>query len=347
MQETGEYTANLDHERKALASLKNNPLSRSSLRIIAMNADAAQNIPRARAAMALSSRTSRRDTLAQIWLLEKAAEQNDFDALLTHYDAAVTVTPELASVIHPILVATLEYDAARSALTPYIRRGARWMPSFLNIASRDAAVGDLVDLLSNTSAFVGEEALRQSINRILYRAAADGNWERVQSLMGAIWGDFDNTKFSITEPRVENSDNRYGALSWSLTSNGEIRTEIQKTNPGILITLQPLARGVVAARTLPVESPNTYTLTQRVDYKGASGTRVNWVADCILPVTNERQRIWEQTIPPARQPVTYRSEIEIPSNCYLMDLRLFGTGPEGQLPQTLSITDIALKRLKL
>ena len=115
---------------------------------------------------------------------------------------------------------------------------------------------------------MGEEALRQSINRILYRAAADGNWERVQSLMGAIWGDFDNTKFSITEPRVENSDNRYGALSWSLTSNGEIRTEIQKTNPGILIALQPLARGVVAARTLPVESPNTYTLTQRVDYKG-------------------------------------------------------------------------------
>ena len=117
-----------------------------------MNADAADI--QSWAAMALSSRTSRRDTLAQIWLLEKAAEQNDFDALLTHYDAAVTVTPELASVIHPILVATLKYETARSALKPYIRRSARWMPGFLNIASRDAAVGDLVDLLST---FVGEK----------------------------------------------------------------------------------------------------------------------------------------------------------------------------------------------
>lgn len=325
--EAEEYVSDAADTSRAIQSLIGNPLSRSSLRIIGMNESSAGDAQKAFAAMSLASKVSRRDTTAQVWLLERAAADNDFEAILRHYDAAMSVTPELGPVLQPVMVDALQYQDVRDAMVGYVNRQARWMPGFLNLASREAALEDVIDLTAPIAVALSGEEYEKSIARIIYRAAQDGDWEGAMDYAEAVWADFDAGAFSESAPNKTTLDKRLGLLAWELFEDNGIQASLDM-NGGVQVTIRPLARGTVVRRHIPVKGGQTYTLTQRVNFDGASGARLAWRGDCVT--TTASSRVWEQTLPSAARMTTYRSSLNIPEDCSILALSLEGNGADGQ-----------------
>lgn len=346
IKEAGGYASEPEDAADAVRSLIDTPLSRSSLRIIGMDAAERGDTGGARSAMILSHRLSRRDPWTEIWLLEQAAREDDFEGILTHYNAALAVNPELAPALNPILVEATAYPEVRLPLKKYLRANASWTPGYLAAASKDADLDDLTDLVLSVSHHLRDDPFTAAISTIVYRLAGDGRWDEAMRLADATWNDFDVAEFARFAPGSASSDLRLGALAWSFSSERGVSSTLTEGG-GIEVSLSPLARGTIASRDLRIPGPGPYTLTQRVEFGGNGGNaRIRWLADCISASSDTAQRVWEQTIPVASKATTYRSSISIPAGCNLLRLSLVGTGPEGQSEASLSITGLEFARTR-
>ena len=197
-----------------------------------MNESLAGDAQKAFAAMSLASKVSRRDTTAQVWLLERAAADNDFEAILRHYDAAMSVTPELGPVLQPVMVDALQYQDVRDAMVGYVNRQARWMPGFLNLASREAALEDVIDLTAPIAVALSAEEYEKSIARIIYRAAQDGDWEGAMDYAEAVWADFEDAY-----------NRRHLGTLLESTQSQQSNSSISSNNPrNLLLTAQASVR---------------------------------------------------------------------------------------------------------
>lgn len=343
----GSYQSNDDDLREAYRSLVNHPLSRASLRIIGMNADMEGDSATALQAMELSHRISRRDTFAQIWLLERAAAVDDFDGILEHTHASLSVTPELGVVLKPTLLAAIQYAEVRDVIQRYMvlnsrmRLSARWTLNFLGWASREGRIEDLLSLSLPVAQNLSGEEYRDPMARIIYRLAANGEWNEAMRLAEATWGNFDAVKFGKVEPSEATSDPRLGLLSWELAATGGIQAHLVP-NGGFEVSLQPLSVGKIAQRSFPVSGGHTYTLRQRPDFHGGERVFMAWQADCISSDGAAAKRIWEQTVPVSQDPISYRSQIELPTECNLLELTLAGSGPDGQTAALLTVNEFDL-----
>ena len=347
MKEAGTYLNDPKDTAEATRSLIETPLSRSSLRIIGMNAANSGEVDTATTAMELAHRVSRRDSWTEVWLLERAARENDFEAILTHYHAALTVKPELGSALNPIFVSATKYPQVRLPLKKYLRSNASWAPGFLAAASKDADLDDLTDLVLPVAQHLGNDAYTPAISTTVYRLAAKGRWDEAMRLADATWTDFDAVEFTKFAPDPASSDPRLGKLAWSLGTEQGIASTLAKDG-GIEASMSPLARGTIASRVIPISAPGSYTLTQTIDVSGSwQRSRMRWFADCVSDPEGTEKRVWEQTIPSASKIMTYRSSIPIPANCSLLRLTLVGTGPEGQSEAFLTLRDLEFARVRL
>ena len=309
-----------------------------------MNAELTGDAERARAAMNLSDRISRRDTMAQAWLLEKTLARNEFEAALQHYHAALSVRPELGPVLHPVLVTAVQYPEVRSAIRPYLVSDASWAPSFLGKASEDAAPGDLLDTILPVARWLGTEPYYDSIGRLARRLAAGGRWDDAMELAETTWGDFSAQEFASPSPSKATTDKRLGLLAWSLTTSKGINARV--TQDGVLdVSMDPLSRGTIAYRELPARGGGTYSLTQRVKFFGSGEmARISWHANCLASADRPGNRVWSQSIPSRSEATTYRSNVSIPPDCNLLALTLSGTGPESQRQSNFNITQLEFAR---
>lgn len=344
--EAGGYVADPADAADAIRSLIGTPLSRSSLRIIGMDAAQRGEANVALSAMALSHRVSRRDAWTEVWLLEQAAREQDYEKILTHYNAALTVNPELAPVLNPILVAATTFPQVRLPLKQYLRANASWTSGYLAAASKDAELNDLLDLVLPISHHLRDDTFTPAISTIVYRLAEGGRWDEAMRLADATWNDFDAADFARFEPGSSSSDERLGRLAWRLSSEqGLVSTLTQ--DGGIDVILSPLARGTIASRDIRIPSPGPYALTQRVEFRGRwQSTRIRWLGECISGPEAPTKRVWGQTIPSASKATTYRSTIPVPEGCNLLRLSLVGTGPDGQSEASLSVEGLEFARAR-
>lgn len=344
IKEAGAYASEPEDAANAVRSLIDTPLSRSSLRIIGMDAAELGKAGAARSAMILSHRLSRRDPWTEIWLLEQAAREDDFEGILTHYNAALAVNPELAPALNPILVEATVYPEVRLPLKKYLRTNASWTPGYLAAASKEADLDDLVDLVLPVSHHLRDEPFTPAISTILYRLAGNGRWDEAMRLADATWNDFDAAEFTKFAPGPASSDPRLGTLAWSFSSERGVSSTLTEDG-GIDVSLSSLARGTIASRDIRIPVPGSYILTQRVELGGDGGSaRIRWLAECISVSSGTAERVWEQTIPAASKATTYRSSISVPAGCNLLRLSLVGTGPEGQSEASLSVKNLEFGR---
>lgn len=344
VKEAGAYASEPEDAVDAVLSLIDTPLSRSSLRIIGMDAAQRGEADVAHSAMILSHRLSRRDPWAEIWLLEQAAREENFEGILTHFDAALAVNPELAPALNPILIEATAFPEVRLTLKKYLRANASWTPGYLVAASEDAELDDLADLVLPVSHHLRDDPFIPAISTIVYRLAGDGRWDEAMRLADATWNDFDAAEFAKFAPRSASSDPRLGKLAWSLGSEQGISSTLTEDG-GIDVSLSPLARGTIANRDIRIPGPGTYTLTQRVEFgRNGGDARIRWLADCISGSSNAPQRVWEQTIPVGARATIYRPSLFVPAGCNLLRFSLVGTGPEGQSEASLSIEDLEFAR---
>lgn len=345
IEKAGKYVSTEQDRRAAVSALIKTPLNRSSLRIIGM--DAAMKGDKAAAAdvLALSNRVSRRDPWTEVWLLEEAARKDDFRAFVAHYHAALAVNPEFAPALNPLLVEVTAFPQIRVALQPYLRHGARWAPGYLAAAAKDSELDDVLDLVNPVAHHLGGEAYETSVSRILLRLSAAGRSDEAMRLAEVVWPDFQPTAFAEDLPSASSTDPRLGSLAWTFGEGTGVASRLLARNGGFETTLAPLARGVVAARDVPVDGGAKYTFVQRFDFTGDwQDARIRWYAQCIAVNTDATARFWEQIVPVGTRPATYRATIKVPTGCELMKLTLAGDGPEGQSAAGLRISDLSLSK---
>lgn len=342
VKKSGQYIAAPEDRTAAVRSLVDTPLSRSSLRIIGFDYVRQQDKVQAAALMSLSNKVSRRDTWAQIWLLEEAARNEDFDSILSYYHAALSVKPELAPVLNPILVSVTRFLDVRVALGPYLRSNAPWTSGFLAQAANDARVSDVFDTVLPEAQHLSGDAYIPALSRITYRLALDDRWGDAMRLAETIWNDFDSEAFSSFSPEAVNSDPRMGTLAWTFSNEAGIFSELEGEG-GVSVSFEPLSRGVALRRTIPVERGGRYAFVQRVQIADrSSAAQVRWQAECVSGSSEETRVIWRQTVPWSEGIETYRSTISVPDECSLLTLSLIGTGPDGQTGSTSIFSDLSL-----
>lgn len=338
------YVTSSEDSRDAAKSLIKAPLSRASLRIIGMEAAARKDIASAEEAIQLSNRISRRDSWAQIWLVEQAARNNDFDAILSHLNAALLVTPELSPVLNPILVQATVYPEVRDAVRPFLRGNAAWTPTFLNDAAKSAKLTDIYDIVEPVTRSLAADEYGPALAHLIFRLASEGRWDDAMRIAEASWKDFNPSEFGKAPPSDATSDKRLGRLAWTYAESNGISSSVG-AGGSLLADLAPLSRGTIAERAFPVRAASGYTLTHRIRFeRSARASRLEWSARCLTSVTEDGSVFWQETLPDGSGIHSFRATFAVPATCNLVALSLAGSGPDGQSSTAFEVTDLMLEQ---
>lgn len=322
------------------AALATQPIETKLISVLGLAYDAAGNSKQASGLMELANRTSRRDVVSGLYLIEAASSDGDVPKTLRHYNAVLSTQPELHPTLLPILASAISYPEIRTALRPYLEVPTRWAPPFVASAAENSIPGDLQALLLPLSAELSREEYTPALAKVLYRLAMQGDKGAAASFAQAIIPGFSSSELSNLSVSTKTQDKRLGSLAWTFPPVDGIRVEPDADN-SMQISAEPLARGIVASRELIIDGPETYQFMQRLDYSpGAAKITARWTAECITPTG--RQHFWEQRLPQNEQQDTYRSVLNIPANCKIMRMALEVEGADSQLPSLLTINGITL-----
>jgi hypothetical protein len=330
----------------ARQSLVERPLSRASLRIMALAADARGEIAFADTAMRLSERVSRRDSLAQLWLIERAVQKDDLKSAVAHYHAALSVQPGLGKILLPVLANALAFPEVREEIRPYLEQRASWAPSLIQAAVDQAPTADLIDLMMPVAGILSDDQYTAANTRLIARLASEGKADLAWDYAQKLWPDFDRERFAKFSWNENNTDDQLGSLAWTLAHDSKITADLN-AGSSLAISLSPLALGLIARRDVMVEPGASYQLTQRLAFDaGTPKGQIRWNGECVA-ADGTIVPAWEQNIPSASSATsTYRFAVRVPAGCRLMRISLSGTGPDSQLASTLKISDIAFAQDK-
>lgn len=152
----------------------------------------------------LTERLSRRNTIAQLWLIEDAVAREDISGAILHYDRLMRYSPEMRKVTLPVLVAASGDPAIRNALVPVLKQRPLWSTDFMaQLATSGTdpfAIETLIRALKpDPSQEMQRRVLELALRRLLtlkgyQQAAALANFleDKPGSMRGVTNGTFEN-----------------------------------------------------------------------------------------------------------------------------------------------------------
>ena len=329
--------------KAASASLRSRPLNEGALRIIGSECEARGDKKCAARAMKLADRVARRDVLNQLWLIEYAVDRNDVKSAVAHYHNALSIRPELANMLYPVLSAAITFPEVRAAIIPYIRMHAVWIPPFFRAVAPTADPLALAALMRPVAADLSGSDYIQPNAKVIHRLANAGKPETARALWLRLLPDVDPAIMGDMAISEASSDPRLGDLGWSFPQIDGINSAVESS--GILTaSIAPLSRGIVAQRDIAVSSGRNYRLSHRLrqDESGARA-ELRWTATCVYPVglTN----IWSESLPNTGDVSYGGTTISVPKGCHVLRFALIARGPEGQIGANISVSTIRLSPL--
>lgn len=321
----------------------NRPLSTNLLSFVGIYRQARGESGQALQAMRLADRLSRRNPVSGLWLIEAASAAGDLPAALGHYHAVLSVHPQMQEALLPVLVGAIEYPEVRAQLRQYLQRPVPWALPFLNLAASTARTEHLGALLTPMPQALLAEEYTPALAVLLQRLATEGRLAELRQLLADIARDYSFAALSDLRFSQETLDQRLGTLSWSFPSLDGIRIDWEGGD-GIRISAEPLSRGVVAVRDLPLTAGAKYELKQRVSpVPGWATMDLAWSADCVRPEAAER--FWEYRMPRAAMYGAAPLILQVPQSCNLVRLTLSATGPDGQLTAGAEVGQLSLRQI--
>ena len=305
---------------KARASLVDQPLSAPTIMAL-MHGKQDEASRRALAQLAL--RVTRRDSVAQLYLMQDAARQKDDARGLVHLDRVLTVSPATATVVHPVMAKALSEEPFRKALTAYGKRP--WFRAFVSHAVGAAPDTGSAAVLLSESGVQGEDWFAPQATRLIGRLANEGRVDAARQFavdeLGAradVLDMFDFTPGTTAQATAP--------LTWELARGMNARTVYRK-NIGVEIEVDA-GRSVLALRRTTALAPGSYWFDQTLA-PGAAGSplRMSWQMACINQAA--RPVRWSQPVPYQAVAVRYRSSLAIEPGCSVQEWRFRVTAPEG------------------
>ena len=330
----------LEHARTSLIKA---PLSSQPIWVIGKFAQDAGDIGHAETAMVLADRVTKRDSLSQLWLIERSIEKDDIKEAVRHYNSVLSVNAGFEATLFPILSQAISFPEVRTALAPYLVKGAHWIPAFVRFVAANSKVEDFLEFVSplgsDLKSVEFEDANRTMIGRI---AREKGGFAALDYATRAV-PNFDRQAFSEPGFTKLTTDTRFGSLAWKLINADGINTQIG-TDGGLIVELQPDKSGTAAFRDIPVKPGTTYLISQTLsDIGGIEGHSIKWLAQCLM--AGNTGIIGEADAPWPKSSQTHEARILVPDDCGLIRISLIVLGPQSQLPANLEISHFEITAL--
>jgi hypothetical protein len=294
----------------------------------------------------LALKTSRRDTVSVIWLMERDIEKNDITAAVKKFDLALRISRGADALLFPRLNSALADREIRKAFLPFLANPPPWLESFLAFAvSQSGNPLPITETIMEAGGLPAQDLYRNIESQLLLQLAALGEYR-------AMWMFFDSLKTASkklpesTAFNVATIDRRFAPVAWQLFPTAGIEASFE---PGrrsreskLLVVAGAGERGIVM-RKLMRHDAGTYKITQSpVSQPEAGVGRSNWELKCARrPAT---QSIWRSDSAAAVENEVAEWVITIPANCDTQSLELNVIGGDGQMASTLTVGPIAIAR---
>ncbi|MBB5751897.1 tetratricopeptide repeat protein [Prosthecomicrobium pneumaticum] len=131
----------------ARAALLADPLERSAWQSLAIAADLGGDEARAEALIEVAARRSRRDPLAEMWLLRREVALGRYSDALAHADALLRTNPRLRAPVTEVLLPFLGDPKAEPGLVDLLVANPPWRATFLGDVGAKAPPERLFGLL--------------------------------------------------------------------------------------------------------------------------------------------------------------------------------------------------------
>ena len=329
-----------DAARTSLVSRPLNPslLSFYGLRVASIGQSGLANV-----VMASADTVSRRDALSQLWMIEQKSGADDVTGAVSHYNALLSVHPEMQATLLPALVSAVTYPEVRAAIRPYLNPETKWGASFLDLASQRAEVGQYLDLVEPIAARLRGDEYAVSNARIIHRMLQLGLAGDAWKLLSLVAPNVDVGAFRAFAPRGANFDPKWLPLSWTLGQSDDISASVSGDG-AIDVTVAPTARGLIASRDVAVTSSSTYMLGHRSMFEpGSPPASLRWSVSCVAQ--NGPQLIVDRFVPANAHTKLVQLSVKVPGNCNLVRVELGTLGSEGQLSSIFNINDLTFTKM--
>ena len=333
---SSDIVANADSAHTSLVMQAINP---RALRQLSFAAETKGDVARARALIALSTATSRRDFGAQLWLIENGVRSGDMAKTLSHYDIALRISTESAALLYPILSAALPDESVQAALVPYIKSNPAWLGSFLIYAQGTGAQPvALAQTILKGGGLPSEERFRAIQTGLIAQLASRADFEDAlrfyMSLPGANKAVPVSTRFEkvTTNPQ-------FAPITWEIQNSAGIESGFEPITQAGALQLHVLANSgerASAIRKLLYLTPGSYAFAEsRNAVRFGDGAAAYWQISCIRG--GQSTVIWRSDIDAAK--------FSIAADCKAQMFDFVVAGGAEQDGSELVIKSVSLNKL--
>ncbi len=290
--------------RLAQESILRKPANAAALSALAMT-KAVGDPARATALFRLSERMSRRDTAAQLALIEADVERGDVPAVLRHYDRTMQVKPQMANLLIPILAAASKDAPIRVEIGRTLRTRPFWWGEYVTELARSgtspAALSDAAFAVQAKLEVPGEAA---AVSAILYRLATLNAWGDMRRVFARYCSD----PVCRTQPVNGGFERRSQLmpLDWVLPDDPAASAiEPDPAGGGQVLTLR--GGGSAAVRQLMFLAPQGHVLSLRI-----GGTPAAEDAPALDLACTDGRSLLKARLHGAKQ---WRTTVRVPAGC--------------------------------
>jgi hypothetical protein len=325
--------------KKALVGQVINPRGLRQLALIADANTNNSNVEEARVLMALSTKLSRRDFAAQLWLIEDGVRANNIVSTMRQYDMALRTSAESTVILYPILSAALVDDEVRRAFIPYFRANPPWLVSFLSFAiNGGASPVAMAQTILDGGGIPNDVNYRPFHGQLLQQLAAKGAFTEAFQYYARLEGRFQPLPTSTAFEKAT-IDPDFAPLSWQLQSSPGVEAlfePVGKSGAQQLHVIVNSGERAPVVRKLMGFSPGTYRFSQKmIAARLSNGASAYWQLLCLQD--SDRILIWQSNLDSAK--------IEIPTECKGQYLELVVAGGANQDGAELTVQSVLFSRI--
>jgi hypothetical protein len=276
----------LDHGRAmqlSRAALKSQAIEPRALRMLAFSLDKPPTQAQTASLITLSTRVSRRDLWARIWLNEKSATSGDVPAAISHYDIALRTNPTAGGqILFPILTEALAEVEVQNALVPYVKNRAPWVYDFVqHWSAKQKDTRPLANAIIKAGG-LPDEPKYASVQVAVMRMLENGNaYTELRQMHATIKG-ADPKSLVTADLNQANTDPRFAGVSWTFPDTQGLKASagLSEGQHRMTVIVSPRVR-TIAARKLLYLPPGNYRFSTMTRF-GANkqNTNVQWILKC-------------------------------------------------------------------
>ncbi|MFM6852634.1 MAG: hypothetical protein ACKOUM_00955, partial [Sphingopyxis sp.] len=332
-------------QHAAQAALLGAPINNVAVRLLGQAADQRGDKAAARRLMALSNRLSRRDGVAQSWLINDAVSRGNAPDILRHYDALLRIYPQASGPLMQQLATIIAVPAGRAALRPYMVASNPWRDTLLGTAIGTLPdSGALAQLVLASPQLPDTPGNRDFAAELTRRLAVEGHEGLLRRVYARLPGG-DARAATTIDWAVNAAVDGYAPASWGLATDGNFGGALRSIGTPPTTDLEgfamPGTRGVVANK-LVWMAPGRATLRWSVTERDVNREAwANWQLRCGAKadgaVLGESGNMF---IPSTANSLS----VTVPAHCPAVHAQLVVSGGDGRDPARIVIGMIALSR---